>query len=102
MAHFLNPVDITALPAWPALHAQRQAMQHFNLREAFASDAQRFERYSLESCGLFLDYSKNLIDEQSLALLLQLAIDVPDSQPAPTPQPERILHSHQQGDQRDG
>ena len=73
MAHFLNPVDITALPAWPALHAQRQAMQHFNLREAFASDAQRFERYSLESCGLFLDYSKNLIDEQSLALLLQLA-----------------------------
>ena len=76
MAHFLNPVDITALPAWPALHAQRQAMQHFNLREAFASDAQRFERYSLESCGLFLDYSKNLINAETRDLLVGLANEV--------------------------
>ena len=46
------------------------------MREAFAQDAQRFEHFSLSSCGLFLDYSKNLINEETRDLLVKLAQDV--------------------------
>ena len=73
MAHYLKPLDATQQPAWQALRTQRERMQQFSLRDAFAADPQRFKRYSLSHGGLFLDYSKNLIDEQSLAQLLQLA-----------------------------
>ena len=73
MEHYLKPLDATQQPAWQALRAQRERMQQFSLRDAFATDPQRFSRYSLSHGGLFLDYSKNLIDEQSLGQLLQLA-----------------------------
>ncbi|MGY2498525.1 glucose-6-phosphate isomerase, partial [Klebsiella pneumoniae] len=39
----------------------------------FAADTRRYQRFSLDSCGLLLDYSKNLIDERGLELLIQLA-----------------------------
>ncbi|MEX5320909.1 glucose-6-phosphate isomerase, partial [Pseudomonas shirazica] len=54
----------------------RNAMQGFSMREAFAADAKRFDQFSLSSCGLFLDYSKNLITEQSRDLLVDLANEV--------------------------
>ena len=73
MEHYLKPLDATQQPAWQALREQRARMQSFSLRDAFAADPQRFKRYSLSHGGLFLDYSKNLIDEQSLGQLLQLA-----------------------------
>jgi glucose-6-phosphate isomerase len=73
MHHYLKPLDATQQPAWQALRAQREQMQAFSLREAFAADPQRFQRYSLNSGGLFLDYSKNLIDARSRALLVELA-----------------------------
>ena len=73
MHHYLKPQDATQQPAWQALRAQREQMQAFNLREAFAADPQRFQRYSLSRGGLFLDYSKNLIDARSHALLIDLA-----------------------------
>ncbi|HEY6610103.1 MAG TPA: glucose-6-phosphate isomerase [Pseudomonas sp.] len=73
MHHYLKPLDATQQPAWQALRAQREQMQAFNLREAFAADPQRFQRYSLSRGGLFLDYSKNLIDARSHALLVELA-----------------------------
>ncbi|HYQ38497.1 MAG TPA: glucose-6-phosphate isomerase [Pseudomonas sp.] len=76
MEHYLKPLDATQQPAWQALRTERERMQQFNLRDAFAADPQRFKRYSLSHGGLFLDYSKNLIDEQSLAQLLQLAEQV--------------------------
>ncbi len=66
-------LDISSRPIWQQLQAQRQRMQSFRLREAFSSDSSRFQRYSLSRGGLFLDYSKNLIDDDSLACLLQLA-----------------------------
>ena len=68
-----NALDATQQPAWQALRAQRDSMQQFSLREAFASDPQRFRRYSLSSAGVFLDYSKNLIDEPTRDLLIELA-----------------------------
>ena len=73
MAYYRTPHDVTALPAWQALKDHRQAMQDFSMREAFNADPQRFNQFTLSSCGLFLDYSKNLIDEKTLALLVQLA-----------------------------
>lgn len=68
-----QPLDATQLPAWHALQEHRTRMQHFSLRDAFSQDPQRFARYSLQKAGIFLDYSKNLIDAPVLESLLQLA-----------------------------
>ncbi|MBD8496480.1 glucose-6-phosphate isomerase [Pseudomonas syringae] len=76
MAYYRTPSDVTALPAWQALSQHRQAMQDFSMREAFAADPQRFSQFTLSSCGLFLDYSKNLITSETRDLLVTLANDV--------------------------
>ena len=76
MAYYLTPQDVTALPAWQALKEHRQAMQDFSMREAFNADPQRFNQFTLSSCGLFLDYSKNLINAQTRNLLVGLANEV--------------------------
>ena len=73
MAYYQQPQDVTTLPAWQALQQHRAEMAGFSMREAFTADARRFQRFSLDSCGLLLDYSKNLIDERGLELLIQLA-----------------------------
>lgn len=73
MAYYQQPHDVTSLPAWQALQRHRAEMAGFSMREAFAGDAQRFQRFSLNSCGLLLDYSKNLIEPRTLELLVQLA-----------------------------
>ncbi len=76
MPYYQQPLDVTRLPAWQALGQQRRRMQDFSLRDAFAADPQRFASFSLSSCGLFLDYSKNLIDLETRSLLIQLAEEV--------------------------
>lgn len=76
MAYYRTPHDVTTLPAWQALTEHRAAMQDFSMRDAFNADPQRFEHFSLSACGLFLDYSKNLIDAQTRDLLVQLANEV--------------------------
>ena len=73
MAYYQQPHDVTTLPAWQALQQHRAEMVGFSMREAFAADTRRYQRFSLDSCGLLLDYSKNLIDERGLELLIQLA-----------------------------
>ena len=73
LPYYQTPHDITRLPAWQLLTEHRQAMQDFSLRQAFAQDPQRFASLSLDACGLFLDYSKNLITTQTIDLLMQLA-----------------------------
>jgi len=73
MAYYQQPQDVTTLPAWQALQQHRAEMAGFSMREAFATDTRRYQRFSLDSCGLLLDYSKNLIDERGLELLIQLA-----------------------------
>jgi glucose-6-phosphate isomerase len=61
-------------PAWAKLQAWFEASgRHFDLRSAFAGDPQRFERFSQEAPHVFADLSKNLIDRDSEALLLDLA-----------------------------
>lgn len=61
------------LPAWQALEAHHAEAAGLHLRALFGGDAQRFERFSLEACDLFLDYSKNRITPNTLPLLAALA-----------------------------
>ncbi len=63
---------LTQSPAWQALdaHALRLNAQH--LRELFARDPERVRRFSAEGCDLFLDYSRQLLDDEALAALLAL------------------------------
>ena len=76
MAYYQHPLDVTALPSWQALQQHRETMGRFSLREAFAGAPQRFKDFSLSGCGLFLDYSKNLISAQTRDLLVSLAREV--------------------------
>lgn len=68
-----STASLTRTPAWRALTAHQRTWAQRSLRELFAADQQRFRRFSLEACGLLLDYSKNLIVPETLELLLALA-----------------------------
>jgi glucose-6-phosphate isomerase len=61
--------------AWQALAAHRAKVAPLHLRRLFADDPGRGERFALEACGLYLDYSKNLLTEETLGLLLGLATE---------------------------
>ncbi|MEN8175687.1 MAG: glucose-6-phosphate isomerase [Pseudomonadota bacterium] len=63
----------TERPAWQALKAHFDAVASLHMRDLFAADPARSERFSLEAAGLFLDYSKNRITDETLALLRDLA-----------------------------
>src|SRR3954469_4489736 len=64
---------LTRRPAWSALQAHHAELAGRHLRQLFAADAHRGERLTAEACGIFLDYSKNRVTDQTLALLQQLA-----------------------------
>jgi glucose-6-phosphate isomerase len=64
---------LTATPAWQALAAHHAQIKNTHLRKLFADDPGRAERFSAEGGGLFLDYSKNRITDETVRLLLQLA-----------------------------
>ena len=59
--------------AWRALQAHYDKVRGLHLRELFAADPKRGERMTVEASGLFLDYSKNRITDETLKLLLELA-----------------------------
>jgi glucose-6-phosphate isomerase len=63
----------TQRPAWQALSSHHQEIKDLHLRKLFKDDPRRGERMVLESAGLYLDYSKNRITDQTLRLLLELA-----------------------------
>ncbi|TMK76219.1 MAG: glucose-6-phosphate isomerase [Actinobacteria bacterium] len=64
---------LTARPAWKALEAHHEKVRDLHLRTLFAHDPKRGERLTAEAAGLYLDYSKNRITDETLDLLLQLA-----------------------------
>jgi glucose-6-phosphate isomerase len=64
---------LTQRPAWKALTDHYQAIRSVHLRQWFADDPRRGERLTLEAEGVYLDYSKNRITDETLALLLRLA-----------------------------
>jgi glucose-6-phosphate isomerase len=69
-----SPVKpLTQRPAWKALAAHHKKISKLHLRELFAADKKRGERMTASAAGLFLDYSKNRITNETLKLLLKLA-----------------------------
>jgi glucose-6-phosphate isomerase len=60
-------------PAWKALEAHAEKVREFHLRQLFADDPKRGERMTAEAAGIYLDYSKNRITDETLKLLIQLA-----------------------------
>jgi glucose-6-phosphate isomerase len=59
--------------AWTALEAHHEKIEGVHLRQLFAADAGRGERMTAEGAGIYLDYSKNRVTDETLKLLLQLA-----------------------------
>ena len=64
---------LTERPAWKALEAHYHQVRELHLRKLFGDDPGRGKRMTAEAVGLYLDYSKNRITDQTLKLLLQLA-----------------------------
>ena len=65
--------SVAQRPAWRALAAHYEKIRGVHLRALFAQDAGRGERLAVEDAGLYLDYSKNRINDETLRLLLNLA-----------------------------
>ena len=66
-------ISLTRRPAWKALTAHSKKIKPLHLRKLFADDPKRGQRMTIEAAGLFLDYSKNRVTDQTITLLLQLA-----------------------------
>ena len=64
---------LTERNAWKALGTHFETVRKLHLRTLFAEDPQRGERMTAEAAGFYLDYSKNLVTDETLGLLLQLA-----------------------------
>src|SRR5580692_3265261 len=69
----MSPTQLQDRAAWKALQKHSHIVQEAHLCSFFASDPHRGERFTASAAGLFLDYSKNRITDETLKLLLQLA-----------------------------
>ncbi|MEI9948616.1 MAG: glucose-6-phosphate isomerase [Pseudomonadota bacterium] len=65
--------ELTRSPEWQALEVHYQASHETEMRELFAKDSTRAERFHVEALGIYLDYSKNRITDQTVKALLALA-----------------------------
>ncbi len=77
------PVKLDQLDEFNALFEHLSSILPLQMREQFASDKNRFKRYSLQAAGLNLDYSKNRINQTTIKLLCELgrARDLPCNNP---------------------
>ena len=66
-------LPLSERPAWKALQAHYEEVQQKHLKQLFVDDPARSERFTVETGGIFLDYSKNRVTDQTLKLLVQLA-----------------------------
>jgi glucose-6-phosphate isomerase len=66
---------LTKRPAWKALEAHYQKVKELHLRDLFTDDPKRSARMTAEAAGIFLDYSKNRITDETLGLLVRLGED---------------------------
>jgi glucose-6-phosphate isomerase len=71
--HLVTTARLRDRPAFGALAQHHAALARRHLRELFAGDPARGERFCAEAAGLYLDYSKNRITDETMGLLLQLA-----------------------------
>ena len=77
----LKTIDPTTTPAWEKLENHINELDDTSLRELFAADAERFEKYHLQACDILVDFSKNLVTDKTMGLLYELAreTDVADA-----------------------
>lgn len=68
----INP---NSTPSWQALQQHFQEMKNVHMKDLFAADSERFNKYSICTSDIVFDYSKNIITDQTKQLLLQLAND---------------------------
>src|SRR5713101_5621383 len=68
-----NETPLTQRPAWKALEEHHKSARNLHLRALFAEDPQRGERFAVEAAGIYLDYSKNRVTDETMRLLLELA-----------------------------
>lgn len=66
-------VPLEERPSWKALGEHHRKIRDLHLRELFARDPERGERFACEAAGIYLDYSKNRITDETLRLLVRLA-----------------------------
>jgi glucose-6-phosphate isomerase len=74
-ADVITNQPLTDRPAWKALEAHYQKIQKVHLRDLFANEHDRGERLTATAAGVYLDYSKNRITDETLKLLLQHATE---------------------------
>jgi glucose-6-phosphate isomerase len=67
------PMPLTTRQAWKALEDHLGTIRRLHLRTLFADDATRGERLTAEAVGIYLDYSKNRVNDETVALLCRLA-----------------------------
>jgi glucose-6-phosphate isomerase len=70
-----GPVPLPERTAWQALTRHYAEISGQHLRDLFAADPGRGERMTAEAAGLYLDYSKNRVTDQTMRLLVQLAVE---------------------------
>jgi glucose-6-phosphate isomerase len=68
-----RPAPLASRPAWKALQQHAEIIRPQQLRDLFKSDPSRGTRFTAQAAGIFLDYSKNRITDETLKLLIQLA-----------------------------
>ena len=77
MSDIPAPIDATTTPAWAALTEHyAEVSENFTLKEAFAADSERVSKLSFDVNDLHFDFSKNLITDETVKLLCQLAREV--------------------------
>src|SRR5450631_3955515 len=64
---------LTERPAWKALEIHCATIRNLHLRQLFAEDPRRGERLTAEAAGIYLDYSKNRVTDETMRLLVDLA-----------------------------
>ncbi len=69
----MSTTALTKTPAWKALQSHHTEVGGLHLRELFAADPERGRKLSAEACGLYLDYSKNRVTDETMRLLRGLA-----------------------------
>src|SRR5579884_3472898 len=69
----MTPVSLVQRPIWKALEAHYQKVRDVHLRTLFAEDPRRGERLAVEAVGLYFDYSKHRITDETMRLLIALA-----------------------------
>ena len=68
----INP---TTTPSWQALKQHKQLFENVQMKDLFFNDAERFDRFSIKMDDILFDYSKNIITENTVEILLELAAD---------------------------